>query len=175
MRWFYEGIKNMPSHYKEKCLPFKLLRKQIDRFLDPSVGLAEQIGSFLALQAGDIPSLYPPPARSYVQPEDSSLPQDISLQVTQFTSLLNLEVEKMNTFLVSTHRLQVRAANRYMVMRQDAESRQKLIQPPAFPHGRVRSKELEGIRLVTFRLFSEMYQLLIFSKINYEGTVKLLL
>lgn len=111
MRWFYEGIKNMPSHYKEKCLPFKLLRKQIDRFLDPSVGLAEQIGSFLALQAGDIPSLYPPPARSYVQPEDSSLPQDIFLQVTQFTSLLNLEVEKMNTFLVSTHRLQVRAAN----------------------------------------------------------------
>jgi hypothetical protein len=62
-----------------------------------------------------------------------------------------------------------------MVMRQDAESRQKLIQPPAFPPGRVRSKELEGIRLATFRLFSEMYQLLIFSKINYEGTAKLLL
>jgi hypothetical protein len=55
-------------------------------------------------------------------------------------------------------------------MRQEAERRQKLIKPAAFPHGRVRSEELEEIRLATHRLFTYMYQLIIFSKINYKGT-----
>jgi hypothetical protein len=57
-----------------------------------------------------------------------------------------------------------------MLMRQEAERKQKLIKPPAFPHGRVRSEELEEIRLATYRLFTYMYQLIIFSKINYKGT-----
>jgi hypothetical protein len=203
MKWFHEAIKDMPSLYKEKCLPFLFLRKQIDRFLDPRVGLTEQIASFLKLEAGEGPTLYCLPA----QPSDDGTPKDLSLEVNQFTSLLNLEVARMNNFVVSTHRSQARAANvsdaaaticfltlsficlllsvvfligdsrtpdlvlqHYMLMRQEAERKQKLIKPPAFPHGRVRSEELEEIRLATYRLFTYMYQLIIFSKINYKGT-----
>jgi hypothetical protein len=57
-----------------------------------------------------------------------------------------------------------------MLMRKDAERRQKMIEPPFFEYSRVTSKELEEIRLATFRLYSDMYQLLFFSKINCEGT-----
>ncbi|CAK9222076.1 unnamed protein product [Sphagnum jensenii] len=165
MKCFHEAIKDMPSLYKEQCLPFLFLRKQIDRFLDPRVVLTEQIASFLKLEAGESPTLYCLPA----QPSDDGTPKDLSLEVNQFTSLLNLEVARMNNFLVSTHRSQARAANHYMLMRQEAERRQKLIKPAAFPHGRVRSEELEEIRLATYRLFTYMYQLIIFSKINYKA------
>lgn len=107
MKWFHEAIQDMPSLYKEKCLPFLFLREQIDRFLDPRVGLTEQIASFLKLEAGESPTLYCHPA----QPSDDGTPKDLSLEVNQFTSLLNLEVARMNNFLVSTHRSQARAAN----------------------------------------------------------------
>jgi hypothetical protein len=39
-----------------------------------------------------------------------------------------------------------------------------------FPSRPGRSEELEEIRLATYRLFTYMYQLIIFSKINYKGT-----
>ncbi|CAK9222066.1 unnamed protein product [Sphagnum troendelagicum] len=161
-------MENMPYYYRQHCLSVKVLRKHMDRFLQPRKAVTEQIASSsLNIQPGGIPASEPREHNS-VQERDSP-PNDLSLQVTEFSKLLIAQIYKMNNFLVSTHLMHARTATRFMLMRQDAERRQKMIEPPFFEYSRVTSKELEEIRLATFRLYSDMYQLLFFSKINCEA------
>lgn len=201
-------MENMPYYYRQHCLSVKVLRKHMESFLQPRKAVTEQIASSsLNIQPGGITGSEPREHNS-VQERDSP-PNDLSLQVTEFSKLLIAQIYKMNKFLVSTHLKHTRTATvsnaarlyfptrfsficlpwiglflladfhdhapflvlqRFIFMRQDAERRQKMIEPPFFEYGRVTSKELEEIRLATFRLYSDMYQLLFFSKINCEGT-----
>jgi hypothetical protein len=102
-------MENMPYYYRQNCLSVKVLRKHMDHFLQPRKAVTEQIASSsLDIQPGEIPASEPR-AHNSVQERDSP-PNDLNLQVTEFSKLLISQIYKLNKFLVSTHLQHARTA-----------------------------------------------------------------